>query len=991
MSLFAYDEDKASQPSVDLKEVKEKLKKASIYACDLETTGLELAEDRITIVALAAEIDGKTEGWAIDTSEYPIETIRKELMDIFHDESKTAVFHNCFHYQTQVLLEDGSYKSIGEIVNKKLPVKVMSWDGKKLVPKRIINYWHNGRRNNWYKLVTEDKPNQSHVYVTGDHKVYKADGTKVSVNQLKVDDYLQLSEKELSPSQKQLVLGSYLGDGSIIRTKSSSGAYFTCSHGEAQESYLRWKANSLAGFGGCKVRSYSNNRGFSRKDGVAYNFRTANSMQFLELKNMSFDGNKRISEDILNALDERGLAVWYMDDGGYNGDERKKIRNTGSVNLNLYSFNSEDVDLLQKWLLAKFKLKFSKYEIRETKRGFVGYRLSASGQNARNFSKLVAPYIHPNLNYKLPCAERGKYRNWIRKSNTLCKTKIIELKKLNKNNWPKVLKNNRVGYDLEVEDTHNYFAGNLLVSNCNFDIKFLNKYGIYLHNKIADTMIMAWLNDEDRIRHSLGKDGKSGGKRGYGLKWCVLKHLNYKMSSYEEARSLFGDFDDYAADDAVQTLKLFFTFRDKLRKLKLMDWFWQVEMPIVKCLIEAETRGVMLDKSQLKKIKKEAWVRVEELEDKIYKKVGYKFDIGSPAQWAQILFEEMQIGMTSEGSNEFSTKGKSGQWSTSNAVLKAMAQKGHEIAKLLLDFREINTRLNVFIRPLLERCRTNPVIHPRFIVTGTVSGRFASRNPNYQNLPRKGGVRKAFVARPGYKIVKADYAQAELRLMAHMSGDPVMMGIYQNNGDIHQTTADACSVSRQAAKAINFGLIYRMSAKRLQAQLAFQGIEFELDECYKFVKRYFRKYGKVKSYHKRVEHTVMDRLAKNGQFGWVRTLGGRYRRLDSHMLTSDEYGYTTVTKAINTTIQGGVSDMIKIAMVDTQNTFYKNDWLDPENDIWDACIQGQVHDEIFVECKEEIAEDVSKVISYHMENAGRKFKIKVPMTAEAEIVDSLAK
>ena len=967
--------------------------------------------------------------------------------------------------------------------------------------------------------------------------------------------------------------------------------------------------------------------------------------------------------------------------------------------------------------------------------------------------------------------------------------------------------------------------------NANFDIKFLNKYGIYVYNRLADTMIMAWLNDEDRIRHSLGKDGKGGGKRGYGLKWCVLKHLGYRMSSYDEARSLFGAFEEYAADDAVQTLKLFFDFREKLRKLKLMDWFWQVEMPIVQTLIEAETRGVMLDKQQLKKIKKEAWIKVEELEKKIYNKVGYVFDIGSPKQWAHILFSEMRIGMTSpigvppeEETNELSTKGKSGQWSTSNAVLTAMAQKGHEIAKLALKFREINTRLNVFIRPLLERCRTCNIIHPRFIQIGTVTGRFASRDPNYQNLPRKGGVRKSFIARPGFKIVKADYCvtgdtrietdrgtlkiidvlpgdnvviedgstakvtevidrgilpivelttihgykikanklhrirvidkkgdyiwrhigklkvsdrvaiqpgcgkgsiqklpriefthfnnkifevpkevteaagqffgylcgdgcsdlhvydpikknkgssyigsihdkqdkdfidwakeeykklfrgshlqeyiykdkeavelkitskplllwtrkvgiskqhvpevikksprnvvaaflrgyfetdgsignksngqrisasssrkslieeiqllllkvgipscirknittlpngkkydswkvniptsyanlfakeigfiskrkkdqlseylktcnrcpsiggyphqkdkvknlvlsgeirrllnntsamgrkisrklaaqvknedekvykelqlfriaeyntlfekvksieeiveeqvydlsvpgpttyisngfvshncQAELRLMSHMSGDPAMIAIYLKNGDIHQATADACGVSRQAAKAINFGLIYRMSAYRLQAQLAIQGIEFPIEDCYRFVNRYFRKYVMVKRYHKRVEQTVMDRLDKNGQYGWIKTLGGRFRRLDSHMLTSSEFGYPTVTKAINCTIQGGVSDLIKIAMVETQNTFRKNGWLNPEKGIWDACIQGQVHDEIFVECKEELAEEVAKIISYHMENAGRKYKIRVPMTAEAEIVDNLAK
>jgi len=532
--------------------------------------------------------------------------------------------------------------------------------------------------------------------------------------------------------------------------------------------------------------------------------------------------------------------------------------------------------------------------------------------------------------------------------------------------------------------------------NASFDIRMLNAHGIYVHNRVADTMIMAWLYDEDRVRHG-----------GYGLKASVLKHLNYKMSSYQEARSLFGDFEDYAADDAVQTLRLFNYFEEKLESLGLMNWFWQIEMPITCLLIETETRGVMLDKAQLKKIKREAWVEVEDLEQKIFKTVGYKFDVGSPKQWARILFDEMKVGMREDGTNKFSYRSEKGtkQWSTANAVLEAIRRSGvgcsqinhdkchHFLGELLLKFREINTRLNVFIKPLLIRCRYGLIIHPRFIQIGTVTGRFASRDPNYQNLPRKGGIRKAFVARPGYKICKADYQQAELRLMAHMSNDPVMVAIYMNNGDIHQTTAEACGVSRQAAKEINFGLCYRMSANRLQIQLAIQGIELSYEECKKYVKRYFAKYKQVRNYHKRVERTVLHRLDSEelNDSSWVKSLGGRYRRLDRNYLTQFDTSYTAITKMINFTIQGGVSDLIKVAMVDCQNAFRKKGWLDPENGIWDACIQGQVHDEIFVECKEEIAEEVKEILTYCMENAGRKYKIKVPMTADAEIVDNLAK
>jgi DNA polymerase I len=531
----------------------------------------------------------------------------------------------------------------------------------------------------------------------------------------------------------------------------------------------------------------------------------------------------------------------------------------------------------------------------------------------------------------------------------------------------------------------------VIFHNANFDIKFLNHNGIYIDNKLADTMIMAWLYDEDRIRCG-----------GHGLKACVLKHLGYKMSSYDEARSLFGDFEDYAADDAVQTLKLFRFFEKELEKQNLIDWFWKTEMPITKILIEVETNGVCLDKKQLKKIKKQGWETLEEIEKDIYKSVGYKFKIGSPKQWARVLFDELKIGSRPDGTNEFTHRGKSGEWSTANAVLEAIRRAapscrqpshekcGHIVAEKLLRFREINTRQNVFIKPLLERCRESTIIHPRFIQIGTVTGRFASKEPNYQNLPRKGGVRKAFIARPGNKIVKADYSQAELRLMSHMSGDPIMMDIYRNDGDIHQATADACGVTRQAAKAINFGLIYRMSAARLQGQLALEGIEIPIDEAYKYVKRYFKNYKKVRAYHKRVQQVVMRRL-DNGNLGYIRTLGGRLRRLDRDYLIAKETSYTAITQAINTTIQGGVADLIKVAMVDCQNAFRMNKWLDPEKGIWLACIQGQVHDEIFVECREDLAEQVAEILSYSMVNAGRKYNIRVPMSADTEIVDSLAK
>lgn len=520
----------------------------------------------------------------------------------------------------------------------------------------------------------------------------------------------------------------------------------------------------------------------------------------------------------------------------------------------------------------------------------------------------------------------------------------------------------------------------VIFHNASYDVQVLALRGLHFRTKLADTMLLAWLNDEDRKRHG-----------SYGLKQCVLKYLNYQMSSYEEARSLFGSMDDYAADDAKQTLRLYHFFHKKLSEVNLVDWFNRVEMPVTRILIEAEMRGVKIDGDQLKIVKKDCYLKLAELQEEVFKLVGYKFDIASPKQLSRVLFDELKIGIGSNGINQFSERGKNGDWSTSNEVLEAMHRAGHKLPSLLLDYRELNTRLNVFITPLLDRFHYSPIIYPRFVQTATVTGRLASRDPNYQNLPRKGGIRRAFVSRDSYVIIRVDYSQAELRLMAHMSNDPEMIEIYRKNGDIHQRTADACGVTRQAAKALNFGLLYRMSAKRLQAQLAIQGIIIKLEEAQSYVKRYFSTYNMVRKYHNDVERKVKERLAQNGEIGWVKTLGGRRRRLEKAFLENPELYYTAITQAINCTIQGSVADMIKVAMVEIQRIFKEKGWLDPEVGIWDAYIQGQVHDELMVECKKELAEEVKKIVVREMEAAGELYKIKVPMTADAKIVEHLEK
>lgn len=540
----------------------------------------------------------------------------------------------------------------------------------------------------------------------------------------------------------------------------------------------------------------------------------------------------------------------------------------------------------------------------------------------------------------------------------------------------------------------------VVLHNADFDIKYLNRNGVYIKNLLADTMILSWLFREDPHNTSLkSSDGKLISK-GHGLKHLVRKYLNHQMESYDQARSLFGDFNSYATNDSKYTLELFDWLMSQLTERE-KKWFWEVEMSITQVIIEMETRGVRLDPKQLKKLKRKSYEYLEILYKRAHKLVGYEFEVTSAEKCGKALFDKLKIGDLGNGINRFSErgipKGKNslGPWSTSDEVLTEMRRcsdldkKSRLIVRILLKVREVGTRLNTFIKPLLDRARENEIIHPSFLQIGTKTGRFSSRDPNFQNLPKVGGVRTAFISRKGYVFIRADYSQAELRFMAHMSKDPTMLNIYRNNGDIHTTTAKACGVSRQAAKAINFGFIYRMSAKTLQAQLAFEGIIISLEDAKSYMKKYFTQYSYVRRFHNQVDKAVIDRLKKNGEFGYINTIGGRTRRLEKEYLTNNETGYTAVTQLINATIQGGVSDLIKFAMKRIQNEFKLRGWLNPEKGIWDAYLFNQIHDELCIEAKAEIADEVAGVVKEAMEYAGKHYKIIVPMVAETSIVNNL--
>jgi DNA polymerase-1 len=264
-------------------------------------------------------------------------------------------------------------------------------------------------------------------------------------------------------------------------------------------------------------------------------------------------------------------------------------------------------------------------------------------------------------------------------------------------------------------------------------------------------------------------------------------------------------------------------------------------------------------------------------------------------------------------------------------------------------------------------------VHGSFNQFGTGTGRFSSSKPNLQNIPssrtKEGDlIRKAFIAEDGYRLIVADYSQVELRVVTHLSGDPIMTKIYNENGDIHQMTADACNCERYNAKAINFGLIYKMGAKTLSGQ-----IDKTPAEAQEYIDRYFQNYRGVAQFQDKL-------IAECRRKGYTWTITGRRRPLRNINSTNFGLKNSDERKAINTQVQGSASDIIKIGM----RNFYKK-LRDQGLSSNDFRIVGQVHDEVVVEVREEIAQMVCDTLQHEMENC---VKLSIPLIAEPCIGDS---
>ena len=455
-----------------------------------------------------------------------------------------------------------------------------------------------------------------------------------------------------------------------------------------------------------------------------------------------------------------------------------------------------------------------------------------------------------------------------------------------------------------------------VAQNIKYDMSVLANYGIEIKGDIYDTMLAHYLIEPEK-RHNMDA--------------MAMSYLNYEPMSIESLIGKKGikqgnmrDADvmavkEYAAEDADITLQLKPILDQKLlSNPKAITLLQEVEMPLSRVLSSIEREGVNLDIPFLKEMSKVLEVDSKVVQQKIYEAAGQEFNIASPKQLGEILFEKLKLDPKAK-------KTKTGQYMTGEEILSKMESE-HAIASLILDFRELQKLKSTYVDALPELISSKTGrIHTSFMQAVTATGRLSSKDPNLQNIPirtvRGREIRKAFIPRnEEYQILSADYSQIELRIMAAFSQDDSMLEAFNNGLDVHKATAakvfhvpleEVNSDMRRKAKTVNFGIIYGVSAFGLAGQLAISRTEAK-----EIIDQYFVEFPKVKTYMDTCVHTAQE-------LGYVETVLGRRRYLRDIMSANmNERGFAE-RNAINAPIQGSAADMIKVAMIQIQNFLEK--------------------------------------------------------------------
>ncbi len=497
--------------------------------------------------------------------------------------------------------------------------------------------------------------------------------------------------------------------------------------------------------------------------------------------------------------------------------------------------------------------------------------------------------------------------------------------------------------------------------NLKYDLLMLKKYGIEVQGKLFDTMIAHYLIEPEQ-RHSMDM--------------MAMTYLNYHPVEIEvligkkgKSQITMRDVDvqkvvEYAGEDADVTLQLKQTFAPLLEKDSLYKLFDQVEMPLVQVLADLELEGIRLDTNALSDLSTTLDVDVKLVQQEIYEMAGESFNIGSPKQLGEILFDKLKVDKNAK-------KTRTGQYATGEEILSKLEAE-HEIARKILDYRELLKLKNTYVDalPLLISKHTGR-IHTSFNQAVAATGRLSSTNPNLQNIPirtpRGQEIRKAFVPRSEeFLIMSADYSQIELRIMAAFSGDETMTSAFNNGIDIHTQTAskvfhvglsEVTSEMRRKAKTINFGIIYGISSFGLG-----QRLKISRKEAAQIIEEYFQEFPAVKSY--------MDQsIEKARGFGYAETILGRRRYLrdiNSRNVTDRMFAERN---AINAPIQGSAADMLKIAMIQIHEMMSREQMK--------SKMILTVHDELVFDAHRDELEILSERVDYIMKNA-------IPMAVKME-------
>ena len=530
------------------------------------------------------------------------------------------------------------------------------------------------------------------------------------------------------------------------------------------------------------------------------------------------------------------------------------------------------------------------------------------------------------------------------------------------------INNNKSVYEKSFEILKPFFGSTKIIKvghNIKFDIQVLLKYNVKVSSPIYDTMVAHYLINPD-MRHNLDTLSES--------------YLNYSPISIESLIGKKGKnqismrdvsidkIKNYASEDADITLQLKGIFDKEIEVNNLSKIFYDIEIPMINVLSEMEAEGIKIDTSYLKKLDKEFEDDLEKLKKEIFKKCGEEFNLNSPKQLGEILFDKLKLVSKPK-------KTKTGQYSTSEEVLSSLAND-HRIIENILEWRSLDKLQNTYVKSLPnEVSNLTNRIHSSFNQTVTATGRLSSNNPNLQNIPIRTDngqkIRKAFIPRNNdYIIMAADYSQIELRVIASISNEKNMIDAFVNNQDIHTMTAskiynvDPENVSREQrgnAKTVNFGIIYGVSAFGLSQQT-----DLNRSESKQMIDNYFLNYPGLKKY-------MSDQIDFARNNGYVETIMGRRRYLQNINSQNNMLRSGAERNAINAPIQGSAADIIKIAMININSEFKKQSLK--------SKMLLQVHDELVFDVHNSEKDMIQDIVKTTMESA---VKLKVPLKIDLE-------